>query len=170
MKRLNRNLLRLTKTFNIIKWMLIIIALVILFHEVVAFIYSFFPWVLMPPSPAPTPSGQMVLQEVEMKAIVSLTPSIRLEIDERDEMETLSKAIVLSNPKRKCLCGNTEGLYMTSNKDKEGNVYVNVKCPKCGARSKLGLYKSGGFFWHDFEKYVPKAEPEDNGSSTAMRR
>ncbi len=104
-----------------------------------------------------------------MKAIVSLTPSIRLEIDERDEMETLSKAIVLSSPRRKCICGNTEGLYFTSNKDKEGNVYVNYKCPKCGARSKLGRYKTSGYFWHDFEKYVPKEEP-GNGNGASVRR
>jgi hypothetical protein len=104
-----------------------------------------------------------------MKAIVALTDKIRLEIDERDEMETLSKAIALSNPKRKCICGNTEGLYFTSNKDKEGNVYVNLKCPKCGARSKLGRYKTSGFFWHDFEKYVPKEVP-DNGQATPIKR
>lgn len=95
-----------------------------------------------------------------MKAIVALSSQIRLEIDERDEMETLSKAITLASPKQRCVCGNTEGLYFTSNKDKEGNVYVNFKCPKCGARSKLGRYKTGGFFWHDFEKYVPERSPQ----------
>jgi RNase P subunit RPR2 len=93
-----------------------------------------------------------------MKAIVQFAKNITLEIDERDEMETLSKAIVLANPRRQCNeCGNTEGFYLTSNKDKEGNVYINVKCPKCGARSKLGQYKAGGYFWHDYEKYEPPA-------------
>ena len=92
-----------------------------------------------------------------MKAIVKLSGSITLEIEERDEMETLSKAIVLGNPRKFCeVCRNTEGFYLTSNKDKEGNVYVNAKCPKCGSRSKLGQYKAGGFFWHDYEKYEPK--------------
>jgi hypothetical protein len=99
-----------------------------------------------------------------MKALVALTDKIRLEIEERDEMEMLSKAITLSTPKRKCLCGNIEGLYFASNKDKEGNIYINFKCPKCGARSKLGQYKAGGYFWHDFEKYTPKAEAEGNPS------
>jgi hypothetical protein len=93
-----------------------------------------------------------------MKAIVGLTSKIRLEIDERDEMETLHKAIVLSRPRTKCVCGNTEGLYFVSNKDKEGNIYINYKCPKCGARSKLGRYKVGGYFWNEFEVYKPKTE------------
>jgi hypothetical protein len=90
-----------------------------------------------------------------MKAIVNLSDKIKLEIDERSEMETLHKAVVLSNPRNKCVCGNVQGFYLTSNKDKEGNTYINVKCSKCGARSKLGQYKTGGYFWHDFEVYNP---------------
>ena len=98
-----------------------------------------------------------------MKAIVDLSNKIRLEIDERDEMETLHKAIVLSEPPHTCnLCKTTEGFYFTTNKDKEGNIYVNVKCPKCEARSKLGRYKAGGYFWHEFEKYVAPNRPKQN--------
>jgi len=96
-----------------------------------------------------------------MKAIVDLSANIRLEIDDPKEMETLSKAIVLGNPRRTCVCGNTEGFYMTSNKDKEGNIYVNNKCPKCGARSKLGQYKTAGYFWHEFEQYIPKVQTKN---------
>ena len=84
--------------------------------------------------------------------------SYQFEIDEKEEMDTLHKIIVLSNPRRSCdLCQNNDRdkLYLTSNKDKEGNTYINVKCV-CGGRSKLGKYKAGGYFWHDFEKYVPK--------------
>lgn len=88
-----------------------------------------------------------------MKAIVDLTNNIRLEIEEQRELETLHKAIVLANPRRVCVCKNMGGFYFTTNKDKEGNIYVNYKCPKCGARSKLGQYKTGGYFWHDFEVY-----------------
>jgi len=86
-----------------------------------------------------------------------------LTVDEKDEMDALHKAIVLSNPRTYCASCNTnilpEDVRMTTNKDKEGNTYVNMK-HRCGARSKLGQYKTGGYFWHDFEKYVPKAEPE----------
>lgn len=84
-------------------------------------------------------------------------------VEEDDEMNTLHKAIVLSNPRRKCNeCGELgyESKYFTSNKDKEGNVYVNVKCGKCGARSKLGQYKAKGYFWRDYEKYDPDKQGE----------
>jgi DNA-directed RNA polymerase subunit RPC12/RpoP len=100
-----------------------------------------------------------------MKAIVQLTSRITLEIEEQKEMETLHKAIALTAHPRKCShCGNEEGLYFVTNKDKEANVYVNLKCPKCGGRAKLGQYKAGGFFWHeDFEIYRPSKSvgPED---------
>ena len=86
----------------------------------------------------------------------------QFECSEQFELDSLHKAIVLANPRRKCICGNEdpEQMYFTTNKDKEGNTYVNVKCAKCGARSKLGLYKTGGFFWHEFEKYEPKPKEE----------
>jgi hypothetical protein len=75
-------------------------------------------------------------------------------IDERNEMEALNKAAVLGNPPRYCNeCKNKEIFKLDSNKDKEGNIYVNILC-KCGAKSKLGQYKTGGFFWHKFEKYI----------------
>lgn len=78
------------------------------------------------------------------------------EIEEKDEKETLNKAITLSNPRKKCdSCGEIglDSKYFTTNKDKEGNIYVNTKCAKCGARSKLGSYKTGGYFWHEYEIY-----------------
>ena len=81
------------------------------------------------------------------------------EIDERSEMEGLHKAAVLTNPRRKCnCCDNVEqGRFkLDSNIDKEGNVYVNIMCGGCGAKSKLGQYKAGGYFWREFEKYVPQ--------------
>lgn len=79
-------------------------------------------------------------------------------LDEKDDMDTLHSAAVLSNPRRYCDECKAYGLkekYLDSNKDKEGNIYVNLVC-KCGAKSKLGLYKAGGYFWHKYEKYVPK--------------
>ncbi len=103
-----------------------------------------------------------------MKAIVKIAPNITLEIEERDEMETLHRAIVLAHPPRRCnVCGNTQGIYLTSNKDKEGNVYVNAKCPKCGAKAKLGQYKAGGFFWHRFEQYKPLQNQAGPGTASS---
>lgn len=81
-----------------------------------------------------------------------------MEIDEREEMETLHKMIVLGNPRSKCnVCGDIGFTYkkLDSNKDKAGNTYINVVCLKkgCGAKSKLGLYKAGGYFWHEFKQW-----------------
>lgn len=83
------------------------------------------------------------------------------EIEEQDEMLTLHKAAVLSNPPNMCNeCGNSnndKGFKLLSNKDADGNTYINVNCVKCNANAKLGLYKSKGYFWHEFKKYVKSA-------------
>lgn len=79
-------------------------------------------------------------------------------IDEKEEMDTLLKAAVLSNPPSYCqVCKNSapSDFSLTGNKDKESNIYINVRC-RCGSSAKLGQYKSGGYFWHKFEQYVPK--------------
>jgi len=87
----------------------------------------------------------------------------QFEFDEKDEKDTLNKIITFGNPPRYCdVCRATDGFYFSSNRDKEGNIYVNAKC-KCGARAKLGSYKVGGYFWHDFETVsdsIKKAEPD----------
>lgn len=78
-------------------------------------------------------------------------------IDEKDEMEGFHRAAVLGNPPKYCqCCTNKEYFKLDSNKDKEGNIYVNVVClnSNCYAKAKLGQYKAGGYFWHKFEKWV----------------
>ena len=93
--------------------------------------------------------------------------SYQFEVEEKDEKETLQKIITLTNPRRTCnVCqADRESMYFTANKDTEGNTYINVKCGKCEARSKLGSYKVGGFFWKDFEKYIkPSFQTEKNES------
>jgi len=92
-----------------------------------------------------------------MKAIVNISPSIELKIEETDEMLTLHKAIVLSSPPVKCSLCNESDIKIESNKDKEGNIYINAVCLACFAKAKLGQYKTGGYFWHhNFEKYERK--------------
>ena len=95
-----------------------------------------------------------------MKAIVKLSPKIELHIEEQKEMETLHKAIVLSNPRRFCnVCQSRGPFYLTTNKsttDEGTFTYINYKCASCGAKSRLGQYKAGGYFWNDFVKYDPK--------------
>ena len=107
-----------------------------------------------------------------MKANVSMKVGLvdySLEIDEREEMETLHKMIVLGNPRSKCnVCGDTGFTYkkFDTNKDKEGNTYINVVCLSkgCGAKSKLGLYKAGGYFWHEYKKWEGAKKSEDTSS------
>ena len=74
--------------------------------------------------------------------------------DEGKDMDILHHCAVLGNPPIYCNeCKNNQYFRLDSNKDKEGNIYVNVVCKKCGAKAKLGQYKVGGYFWHKFEKY-----------------
>lgn len=95
-----------------------------------------------------------------LKTAVKIGPTTyQFEFDEKSEMDTLNKGIILSSPKSICdNCGSVgyENKHFTSNKDTQANTYVNCKCNKCGATSKLGLYKSGGYFWHKYEIYTPK--------------
>jgi hypothetical protein len=79
-------------------------------------------------------------------------------IEEKSDLDALHKAAVLGNPPTLCNeCGSDkpENFKLQSNKDTEGNTYCNVEC-QCGARAKLGLYKSGGLFFHNFQKYTKK--------------
>jgi len=92
--------------------------------------------------------------------------SYEFHVDERNDIEALHKSAVLGNPPQYCpLCKNGEHFRLDSNKDKEGNCYVNVICKKCGAKAKLGQYKTGGFFWHKFEEWK-KADVTNNGKRT----
>jgi len=97
-----------------------------------------------------------------MKAIVQTklgNAIYTFEVEEKSDLEALHKIAVLGNPPIFCdECGadKPEQFKLQSNKDSEGNTYVNVECLVCTAKSKLGLYKSGGFFFHRYTKYVKK--------------
>lgn len=87
------------------------------------------------------------------------TAKFTFEVEEPKELEAMNKAIVLANPPKYCgLCGNRQYFTLDTNKDKEGNIYVNMKClgKDCYAKAKLGSYKTGGYFWHKFVKYEGK--------------
>jgi hypothetical protein len=88
------------------------------------------------------------------------------EFDEKDEKDTMNKLITFSNPPTycdNCKAVGEDNFKFTSNKDQEGNIYINVKCKKCGAKAKMGSYKTGGYFFHRFELYQKK-----NGNSTDL--
>jgi len=76
------------------------------------------------------------------------------EIEEQKELDILHKIAVLGNPPTICdACDAKDDVELASNKDKEGNIYIKIVCNTCGATAKLGLYKTGGYFWHRFEKW-----------------
>ena len=89
-------------------------------------------------------------------------------IDENTDLESLHKAILMGNPPKYCNeCKNTDKFRMDSNKDKESHIYVHIVCTACGAKAKLGLYKSGGYFWHKFVKYIKDTEAKDPAEAAA---
>lgn len=86
----------------------------------------------------------------------------KLSFDDKLEVDALHKMIALSNPPRFCdVCQNRSYFTLETNKH-EANTFINVKCTAqgCWAKSKLGQYKSGGYFWHKFEKYIKETETE----------
>lgn len=100
--------------------------------------------------------------EIRVQTTVGKT-NYEMLVTDNKEMEVLHKAIVLGNPPQFCgECKNNQYFRLDSNKDKEGNIYVNTICTKCGAKAKLGQYKTGGYFWHKFEKWQKENEKTIN--------
>lgn len=91
------------------------------------------------------------------------------EIEERDDMETLHKTFALGSVPRDCKLIKNGQYSLQTNKDKEGNIYVNAVCTGLVdgqfkvAKAKLGQYKSKGFFWHnwEFSQWGEKQAPVD---------
>lgn len=103
--------------------------------------------------------------EIKVQTKVGNT-SYQFVIDDKTEMDTIHKAAVLGNMPSYCnLCKNNEHFALDSNKDKEGNTYVNIVCKKCFAKAKLGQYKTGGYFWRQFEKYEGKTKTNKPNTS-----
>jgi len=79
----------------------------------------------------------------------------KFHIEEEDTKKALLMASVFGNTPSKCECGNEDNFALAGNKDKDGNVYINILCKSCDAKAKMGSYKNGGFFWYNrFERYV----------------
>lgn len=89
-------------------------------------------------------------------------------MDERDAINTINQMIVLGNPPM----GTYElkdlrdiNYKLETQKDKDGNVYVNMvaKGRTTGGqyktyKAKLGTYKDkSGFFWNNYKEYVREA-------------
>ena len=73
---------------------------------------------------------------------------------EGEDLKVLLDMAVLGNPPHSCdCCDNKKNFKLDGNKDRDSNIYINTVCLGCGAKAKLGLYKSGGYFWHQFKKW-----------------
>lgn len=81
----------------------------------------------------------------------------QFEFEDKNDIESMHKAIAMSQIRKYCnICNaNEENFRLVTNKSK-GFTFINIKC-KCGAKSGLGQYKEGGYFWKEFETYE-KAE------------
>ena len=111
-----------------------------------------------------------------MKAIVSLGPDIKIEIEEADDMKTLFTALNLARYRKFCAAckrptkvnlqarksgkeGGTKYIFIenvcmnpTDKTDENGNVIP------CWAKSGLGQYKEGGFYWKEHERWEGSKE------------
>ncbi len=91
----------------------------------------------------------------------------KIVVDEKNEMDSMHKAIVLANPRTYCnVCKNNQFFNFDTNKATSENgtfTYIKVRClaKDCGAESTLGQYKTGGYFWKKFEKYERPATQEE---------
>ncbi len=86
------------------------------------------------------------------------------EIEEKNEIEALAKAGSLTSMPAKCkLCGSID-VHLASNRAK-GFLFVKVICHLCNARSQLGQYKEGGFFWKEWELYNPPNQVKDSSET-----
>lgn len=100
-----------------------------------------------------------------------------LSIDEKDDYDALHKAIVLGNPPSYCPLIKGGKVKLQTNKDTEGNTYINAVC--AGeingklrfAKSKLGRYKTGGYFWNTwaFDEFAEKRANADDPDKVIQR-
>jgi hypothetical protein len=85
---------------------------------------------------------------------------ISFEVEEAKQKDSLFTAGVLASTPTKCdICGSQD-VSLSGNKAK-GFTFVKVVCNKCGAKSDLGEYKDGGFYWKAFEQYQTKDQEKE---------
>lgn len=85
--------------------------------------------------------------------------ALEVDIDEKDPKEALSQATFFMQPDYCGLC-KEKNIIWTSNKAKTDSgtfTYIKRRCMngECKATSTMGEYKDGGFFWKQWEIYVP---------------
>jgi hypothetical protein len=81
--------------------------------------------------------------------------SLVFQVDETKDIDALFQAGSIASMPTVCGHCESEDVRFTSNKA-EGYTFVKVRCNKCNYSANVGQYKDGGFFWKEFEAYVPK--------------
>lgn len=81
------------------------------------------------------------------------------QVEEDKDIDALFAAGTVASTPTKCgICGS-ENVQLEGNKAK-GYTFVKVVCKDnaCSARSQLGQYKDGGFYWKAWEKFSPQEQ------------
>ncbi len=86
-------------------------------------------------------------------------------VDQEKEILAFHKVIALTHPREVCnLCKNDDSdEFDLESHQSQGYTFVSVICKKCGGRSQLGRYKSGGYYWREFQEYHPRGRSQDLG-------
>ncbi len=82
------------------------------------------------------------------------------QIEEGKDLDALVSAGFLASMPEICEFCKSTNLVLSSNKAK-GFTFIKVVCRECRAKSQLGQYKDGGFFWKTFEKYQSSQPNEE---------
>jgi hypothetical protein len=82
--------------------------------------------------------------------------------DEGKDLDVIQKVATLANPRIDCLCKqhSMDNKTLESRKAKDF-TFVSFNCSGCRAKSGLGQYKTGGYFWKEYEVYTPNRTDED---------
>lgn len=87
--------------------------------------------------------------------------SYQFEFEDKDDIESMHKAVAIAQVRKTCnICNATEESFKLVTNKSKGFTFINIKCEHCGAKSGLGQYKDGGYFWKEFEQYQGKSDYE----------
>lgn len=83
--------------------------------------------------------------------------SYMFDVSNEKALDALVDGALFTSMSDKCGLCKSENIHLSSNKAK-GFTFVKMLCSDCNARSQLGTYKEGGYFWKEWEKYEPVKE------------
>ncbi len=84
------------------------------------------------------------------------------QVENEKAFDVLAEASIFGDIPEKCGLCESENVHLNFNQTKDGFKFLKVICKDCNGRSQLGSYKTGGYFWKNFEQYTPGAKKEDS--------